>query len=370
MTTGTSRMPSSARSRRLLAGVAPAVIAWVLCADARADVVGLSGRPPTIDVRIVGFRNGQIEYRLSAERQTSHPIEEIDYLQITNWPLFNLAEKQQRDGHVRQASSNYERLLKQLAEPSPGELDRRQLVRCRLLRVLDQQGRFDQAVEVYLDVIEQEPSLTERLRPTRLPASGSTFLQAALKSVNAAIRRHGDDETARSLARWRDSWRTAQSRPAAGTQAGPASQPAGPATADVARRVAEIRQSVDGGRMDEALGQVDALLKASPQAANADIFFWQGKALLGRADSGKTDDADRDRARAGLAFMRVVIHFPGHGLAPQCLFEAAEICRRSGRPEQAAALWSELVRDYPTAAEWVSRARQELEKNREWKVRN
>ena len=168
------------------------------------------GKPPTIDVKITAFAKGQIEYRLSTQREASNPIEEVDYLQVTNWPLFNLAEKQHRDGHTRMAASNYERLLKQLAEPKPGELDRRQLVRCRFVRSLDQQGRFDRAVEVYLDMIEQEPGLAERLRPARFPASGSTFLQAAAKSVDTAIARHGDDEIARSLARWRNSWPAAE----------------------------------------------------------------------------------------------------------------------------------------------------------------
>jgi len=106
------------------------------------------------------------------------------------------------------------------------------------------------------------------------------------------------------------------------------------------------------------------MLKSSPETAIADVFFWQGKALLGRAGDKKTTEADIDRKRAGLAFMRVVIHFPGHALAPQCLYEAGMICRQSGNSEQAAGLWAELVRSYPAATEWVGRARQEMEKTR------
>ena len=332
----------------------------MVAAPARADVVGMTGKPPTIDVQITAFHEGQVEYRISSGREASSPIEEIDYLQITNWPLFSLAEKQQRDGHVRQAALNYERLLKQLAEPKPGQLDRRQLLRCRLMRAMDLQGRFDQAVQVYLDIIEQEPSLAERVRPARYPAPGSTFLQTATKSVNAAIKRHGQDEIARSLTRWRDSWPSTESRSASGS--GPAaSQPSGVATADTARQLGELQQLIGKGQFDEALKRIDAILKASPGAAGADIFFWQGKALLGRAGKSGSPEADRDRRRAGLAFMRVVIHFPGHALAPQSLYEAGEICRLSGQKSAAAGLWSELIRSYPAAAEWVQRAKKSME---------
>lgn len=341
--------------------LAPLAMAWAFCGATLADVVSTVGKPPAIGVRVTGFRDGQLEYRLSTDREASNPIEEIDYLQISNWPLFNLAEKQQRDGHMRQAAVSYERLLKQLAEPKPGELDRRQLVRCRLMRSLDQQGRFDRAVEVYLDIVEQMPSLAERLHPVRFPAAGSTFLQAAARLVDEAIRRHGDDEIARSLARWRDSWPAAETKPSA-TSGPAATQPAGMVTASIARQIGEIRQWVSAGQFDKAIRQADDLLKRSPDAAMADVFFWQGRALLGRAGSAKTEEADRDRKRAGLAFMRVVIHFPGNALAPQSLFEAGEICRQAGQLEQAIELWLEVGRSYPQATEWVSRARQETAK--------
>ena len=68
----------------------------------------------------------------------------------------------------------------------------------------------------------------------------------------------------------------------------------------------------------------------------------------------------QDQRRAGLALMRVAIHFPGHPLAPECLFRAGEICERSGQREQAVGLWSELVETCPTAAPWAARARQGL----------
>jgi len=369
VTVETHALPAGKKHRCRAAATGGVLVALLVVGAARADVVGLAGKPPTIDVTITAFRGGQIEYRLSSGREAAGPIEEIDYLQITNWPLFSLAEKQQRDGHIRQAASNYERLVKQTQAPAQGELDRRQLLRCRLLRALDRQGAFDRAVEVYLEILNQEPDLAQRLRPSNLPSAGSTFLQAASKSLDEGIKRHGDDELARFLRQWRQTWPTTTTRPASGNGAS-ASQPAGAVGVDAVKQLGQVQQSVGRGAFDEALKQIDAILKSSPDGAIAEVFFWQGRALLGRAGDNKTDEADTDRKRAGLAFMRVVIHFPGHALAPQSLYEAGAICRDSGNTEQAVRLWSELVRSYPAANEWVGRARQELEKNRELRVGN
>ncbi|HPD30911.1 MAG TPA: hypothetical protein PLL20_13010 [Phycisphaerae bacterium] len=348
------------KQRCRVAATGGVLFAFLALAPTRADIVGLAGRPPAVDVKITTFRGGQIGYRISSGREAAAAIEEIDYLQITNWPLFNLAEKQQSDGHIRQAAANYGRLLRQTQAPAQGELDRRQLVRCRLLKALDKQGQFDRTVEVYLEILDQEPDLVERLRPSNLPAAGSTFLQAAADSVAEFINRHGDDEAARFLRRWRETWPTTTTGPASGNGA-TASQPAGAVGAEAARQLEEVRHLISSGQFDEALKRIDAILK-SPDGAVAELFFWQGKAMLGRAGGNETADAEVDRKRAGLAFMRVVIHFPGHALAPESLYEAGAICRQSGKPEQAARLWSELVRSYPAADEWVGRASQELER--------
>ena len=124
MTDETRTLSVSKKHRCRVTKTGVVVAALLTVAAARADVVGLAGKPPTIDVKITAFRGGQIEYQISSAREAVGPVEEIDYLQITNWPLFNLAEQQQRDGHVQRATSNYERLLKQTLPPAQGELDR------------------------------------------------------------------------------------------------------------------------------------------------------------------------------------------------------------------------------------------------------
>ncbi len=363
---------------------------------ARADVVTTKGRHPSVGAKIIALDGGQLRYHLSTGREVTRSISEIEYMQVTGWPLFNLAEKQRRDGHLRQSAGSYEKLLASLAEPGPGRarpgttatpagdgksgarepgaaaLDRRLLVQCRLLRAYDGEGRFDRAVTVYLDVIERMPAALETLRPANLPATNSTFLASALTQVNTAIERHGGDAIAAELAKWRDTW-PGQRHEDAGTSSrssGPGginggdhatSRPAeAAAVRHVKEKLPEIQALLGAGRFDQVLLQIEALQRPSAGAVRADLYYWQGRALLGRSAGKGSDEAKRDQRRAGLALMRVVIHFPGHSLAPECLYRAAGICERSGRIDQAVGLWSELVGAYPAAAPWTEQAQQAL----------
>jgi len=123
------------------------------------------------------------------------------------------------------------------------------------------------------------------------------------------------------------------------------------------------------------------------------LYYWRGRALQAMAADEKDGDADGGKEsnahtggqaasgtatasgtkaakqatlnRAGLAYMRVVVHFPGHQLASECLYRAGELCRQEGRPQQAKALWTELVAHYPKAkgpdgTVWADKAREEL----------
>ena len=77
-------------------------------------------------------------------------------------------------------------------------MDRALLLRCRLVRAYDLEGRFDRAVEAYLDLIKVMPAVHIRLRPKHMPAAGSTFVVEAGRLIDAATATRGDDEIARS----------------------------------------------------------------------------------------------------------------------------------------------------------------------------
>ena len=351
------------------AAIILAIIGTAACGDkAVADVVASGGQPPNVGVRILSLKNGLLTFRLSSGREVSRPIDQIEYLQIADWPLFNVAEKQMRDGHDRQASLSFEKAAEQLVAaaghaPDPPALDRLALLRCRLVRAYDRQGRFDEAVAVYLALLEgpDAAGFLESARPRRMPAAGSTFLAAATAHVEAAIRRHGDDPIARSLRAWRETW------PGLQPASAPASLPAVPMIESVSE--AEVLQTTErdirAGRFDQALTDLDRLLKALPVSRQAEALYWRGRALAERGvrpshDGRRSENPQADLRRAALAFLRVVIQYPGHARVPECLYRAGEACRAAGNPGEARALWLELTRDHPGGGEWTARSNEGL----------
>jgi|GEM_PF-1043560 len=361
----------------------------------QADLVTASGRPATVNVEILSIRDGQLGYRLRTGRLITRPINQIDYLQISRWRLFNLAEKQRRDKHFRQSIRSYEKALDQWLTgtidprhsrlPHPAQnapqamgtettdentdaspLDRALLLKCRLLQTCDAQGRFDRAVELYLDLLQSSPEgniCAELLRPKNLPQPGSTFLTSATQQVQAAIDRHGPDTLGMDLARWRHTWPDVQSRPDEpdGMKPPSSSESTGPEQdRRVSEALANIRSLIDRERFDEALQQIDDWLSTTTGPSRAELYYEQARSLLGQCKEGGSPEAQPDRRRAGLALMRIVIHFPAHPLSPECLYRAAEICSKQGQKQQAKTLWSELIDRYPSTVPWTHWAKEHL----------
>ncbi len=387
------RNPQFAISLTILSRMTAAVLAMaLLAAPAVADVVAAAGKPPAVGVAITGLRDGELFYRLPAGREISRPIEQIEYLQVTGWPSFNIAEKQQRERQLRQAALEYEKLLSESVEARPAaksgtgqtgaqataegplELNRQLLVQCRLLRVYDADYRFDRAVQMYIDIISSSGGqiFLDRLRPVHVPAPDSQFIISARASVDAAVQRHRGDTVGAALTKWRESWspvRMSESQPAAApARLAPraSSRPSGDERGSDSA-LAPIRTAVEAGRFGSALQQIEKRRQEAAEPADslrAELFYWQGRALLLKASSEKGEDAAADLNRAGLAFMRVSLQFPGSTYAAESLYRAGELCERSDQREQASALWLELVSAYPNVSPWADKARDALDKRR------
>ena len=204
----------------------------MICRACRNDLrvpEGLLAENRELKQQIVELRAGELVCELSTGRQVTRAIADVDYLQITDWPLFNVAEKQQRDGNLRRALTSYEQVLADMqrdpATRMNDGLDRHLLTQCRLLRTADASGRFDRAVSLYLTVIEKMPEVLETLRPQRMPAPGSSFWETSRKQIEQAIERHGNDDTARSLRAWLKAWPD-QGGDGQGSEPQPSTQPA------------------------------------------------------------------------------------------------------------------------------------------------
>jgi len=322
----------------------------------RGDVVAVAGQPAVVGARVLGLENGQLSYRLPDGREVSRAIREVEYLQVVGWQLFNKAEKELRDRRFRDAVVTYERVLVDIRDgrgiPAT-KLDRELLVRCRLLRAWDAERQFGRAVEMYLQILESSAggaAWAAPLRPAHVPSAASSELEKAALLVAGAIEKHKGDAIGASLAAWRESWPTAP--PVSNGQPAIAA-----VSAPTCSGIQEVRSQLRAGRYAAALKELDRLRPTLDPRCQPEWFYCRGQALLATMTSPSDAAAC---GRAGLTFMRVVIHFPEHALAPECLYLAGELCRRSGEGEQAATLWSELLRIYPNTVPWAEQAKREL----------
>jgi len=350
------------RRRARIKWLLAAVLAAVHVPCARADVVAAGDQPMTVGVRILALEGGRLSYRLPDGRVAHCPIDRIGYLQITGWDDFNAAERALREKRFATAVAVYETLLAKSADRDgrrarSAGLDRRLLVMCRLLQAYEAAGRFDKAVVLYVALVEAMPGVVEMLRPAKLPAKGSTFLPPAERVVRAAIQRHRGTALGRSLEAWLRTWpghgkSASTTRPKAPSSDNRSS----PGNKELQARLARAADLVMKGRYDEAIERLAAMQNASAGALRPEVFYWLGRAWAGRAADEGADQPGRDRRRAGLAFMRVVIHYPRHALAAESLWRAGQLCLDEGRPDLAAGLWRELVRTYPDAVPWSDKA--------------
>jgi len=367
--------------RHRLTGVVFATVACTAASRAfvRADLVAVVGRPPIAGVTITALKEGRLHYTLPDGSEVDQPIEQVRYLQITGWDAFNEAESARNEDRFLAAADAYERLLDRLTESdarprqTKGTLDRRLLVQCRLVQLYDAMGRFDKAVAVYLDAIETMEALLEPLRPARLPAEESTFLSPARQAVRTAIERHAGTPLAASLAHWLAGWPAVRDAPSAPSsdrlKRSPSTRVATLPGDRLRAELARVAEEFAAGRWKDALERLAPLQNASAGALRPELFYWQGRcwaemaaaATSGQGGGQEDQEAARDRRRAGLAFMRVVIHYPRHRRVAESLWRAGELCARDGRSDLAAGLWAELVRRYPTADPWRQKAVERLE---------
>lgn len=359
-------------------------------ATAQADVIKVRDQRPMIGVKIIELNNGRVYYRVHTGRVTSQPIKRIAYLQILGWDTFNRAEKKQRDDKFRQAIEAYRKAIKELgsgagwrkleSSRNNRHLDRRLLAKCRLVDVLDRDGQFDQAVKAYLDIIVVMPACLESLRPTNIPNEGSELLEPAKEMVINAIEQHRKDQIGVSLARWLRQWPgnedlklsfpeddSKKADEKKQSSEGPDESEEKQATAKTRSRdkktprvvPGKVDELIEKGQHEEALRRIAILMEKQDQTSSgpAELFYWKGRTLTSKSRrADELEVAKKARRRAGLAFMRVVIHFPAHGLAPECLYRAGLLCQQSEKTNKAEQLWSELIRRYPEAAPWSQRA--------------
>lgn len=350
---------------------------------ARGDALQIEGRRPMDNIRITGVHAGVLAYRLPDGQETTQELAQVEWIAFNRWPLFNLAEKQRTAGEFRLAANTYEKVLDVLHQQSgaarpvqPADWAREDLallVRCRMIEAYDRSNRFDLAVQSYLDVVRRMPEVTRSLRPGSIPPPQSSFLRAARAHVEQAVARSRDEDFRSQMREWLHAWPDpAASKTESGADAatgndeasfhgrgrGPADNAPGwafhQALENVAAHIAEENYL-------EALSRLDELRRQWRQRP-AVWYYWRGRALQGRASSLPGEDRRTTLILGGLAYLRVVIHFPEDERAPESLYRAGAICDELGIRERAATLWSDLRQRWPEASPWSRMAAEELER--------
>jgi TolA-binding protein len=294
-------------------------------------------------------------------------IDQIDYAQITGWELFNEAERFLRDGQWLQAMEQHESALAHLESPDApdsgaGQLDRPLLVLCRLTLAADRQGRFDTAVEAYCRALLRAGSDAKAylhvIRPSNLPAAGSTLFPVAAKHVDQAIELANDQAVRHSLRTWQTTWPRTTLESASSAIAQAAETQATAASPNTSKPSSSVQATQPPAR--PARGSASQPVgPAIPEG-----YYQQGLEHTEKADvAGRSDDTKTRRVelkRAALAFLRVVVHFPGHARGPESLYRAGRVMVDLDQPEAAGRLWLELIQRYPGEAPWADRARSGL----------
>jgi len=133
-----------------------------------ADTVKLRDRPAFRNVTIADFRENLLVFRGVSGEVLRKPLAEVEWLAITECTHLTAAERVAATGNWNAALGAYDRAL---AGPSRPWL--RNLVLVRLLAACEPAGRFDRAIELYLELLHGQPKLAAGRRPARPGPVGS-----------------------------------------------------------------------------------------------------------------------------------------------------------------------------------------------------
>lgn len=331
-------------------------------ASGRADVVAVKGQPPMVSVTLARLEKGQLSWRTQQGTLLTRPVEQVEYLQVVGWPLFNLAEKQMRDRSPQQACLAYERAIEELrkpdkARPTADGVDPNLLLNWRLCAAAQANRQFDRAVRAWLVLaLSGDAESWLALQPRTYPSAHAPELTEAARVVDEAIATHAGESIATILQTWRARWPVSTSQPAATTEPALPDLYGDAVTRDALLRV---QQLLVEKKMEPALQSLREIHAKASGLARAEAFYLEAQAYWLRSLAG-APEARVDRRRAGLAAMRVVIHFPESPRTPQALLLAGRMCRDDGNADGARALWSEAVSRYSATLPAVQQARQEL----------
>ena len=259
-------------------------------------------------------------------------IEAIYVDSLERFEEFNRAERSYQQKRYRDAAEKYERCLVR----TRGFW--KDLVRVRHLRARDAAGDFDQAVEAFITIAQTMPDNAEAFMPSNLAGASAASHKRALQLLEDALSKVTDQTVYWQLEALR-------LMVLEGTESDLAGEVARDVIARLQRsggpksryrlQIIAIRIEVKHGQYHTALSHINEAIQHADNAFLPELLFLKGKCLF---ESAQTRD---DFIRAGLAAMRVVIHFPQSRFCAGSMYMAAQVHEKINRPTKAMELYED-----------------------------
>lgn len=337
--------------------------ASALAAPAGADEVKAKGiRYAT--AQVTGAAEGQLTFRASGA-SFDVPLSEVQFIQLSGMNALNRAEKLMQGDEPAKAVKAY-----QAAERRTRTDWQKYLIRHRMLKAATAAGQIDEAVRLWLELLNAARD-GERLLPARpdsLAGASSAANKKAIALLKPAVAKAKSKAVRAAMAQlllklYQAEDMDDQARELAREELGAAAAPdgEGPSAAGLAAQLEGLAVLVqsDPAKVESQIRE--NLDNYSPsELARALLLLGQSQVVQAlRADDAESKQ--RQMMAAGLNFMRVWVYYPTTDEAPEALFLAGKVNASLARPNRAAAetAYRRVLRDYPKS-EAAAKARAAL----------
>ena len=368
------------------------LLAPLALADEVKITTGGRSSMPYGGVQVIGVRGGNLVFRTRGN-QVDKPLASVELVRLDGQWDFNEAESMLAMKDYAKAGKAF---LDLAGKPADERV--RPLARWRAMYAFDKAGAIDQAVQLWLAIVQGDPAMLtsspslDASRPRTLGEKGSpankaaiamlesrlpTLKQESLRSIvqqllSELYEREGQADKALAIAKTLAGagqpalTTTASSTgPAKPSQATSGTALPGMTTPSVSVAGAKVRLAtllLKEGKSAEALRAIQDNLNAFREDELAEALLVSAKA---RADQArKASDAAQGRemlTQAGLDYMRVASYWPQAGQAPEALMGAAAVNAQLGNAQAARLTYQRVIARYPQSPQALS-ARAELDK--------
>lgn len=313
-----------------------------MCGIAIADQVVVGG----IDhsrCKILGVENGKLRFRTAEGTRREAWIEDVDLIIVDRGGAYsdlNQAERFLFKGEPERAIARYRRTLRMVDEFWPD------LIAARLLIAYDAAGRFEDAVESFIRVVQGSwtgSPVAARLVPQSIPSKRDGKVTRSLERIVGRLRQGtplDDAQTALLRLLRYDILRNTSSRDhrlAAKTVALTPIPEAARSERTYTILLAALTETLQAEPSETAVATLNAAIQDCPEFTLPGFLLLKGRTLL------RTAATRNDLVRAAWPFLRVAIHFEGHPLTPEALYDGAVAVERLDREDKAIELLTECL---------------------------